>query len=211
MVHSRERHGLQQGQKMVVLGVAFGVYGFSILIADWLPPLFIGTLELSVEYALFLPLVLCIILHPLYAAGGAAIAELVIGGIVLGHFEGIMMLGRTAGLWGALWVGGVMVRTPHDRKQIGLAAFAAVVIYQTVNSLFNLASLITAGEELSAVPGLVQLLIIMEGFIFFEAVLVSGILYTVLPAMLLGPYVLQISRRRDADKPVGLRILKPAR
>ena len=211
MSHSKERHGMKRTQKMIVLGVAFGLYAVSILVAEWLPPLFMGPFELSMEYALFLPLILCIFFHPLYAATGAALAELLIGSMILGHFEGFMMIGRVIALFAALWIGGMMVKNPRDKIQIAVAALAVVLIFQSANMMMSLVQLAAAAETLGAVPGLSQLLILMEGFVFFKTILVSGLLYTVLPTTLLVPYFSRNSESIELENTMDIGMLKPVR
>ncbi|HSI67951.1 MAG TPA: hypothetical protein VK947_11070 [Planococcus sp. (in: firmicutes)] len=209
MSHSKERQ--DQTQQILVMGLAFGLYGISILIAERMPPLFLGPFELSMEYAFFLPLILCIFFHPFYAAAGAALAELVIGSMVFGQFEGFMMIGRFLALFAALWLGGMMVKNPRDKIQIAVAALAVVLLFQSANMVMSLLQLAAASKNLAAVPGLSQLLIIMEGFVFFKTVLVSGLLYTILPTILLVPYLSRNSGRSQLERNMEIKMLKPVR
>ena len=78
-----------QSQKLMVFVLTMSLYGLATLFTELIPKFQIGLVEFSVEYFLFIPLVLAMLFDPMSAALGAATGELVFSEIMLGQFGGL--------------------------------------------------------------------------------------------------------------------------
>lgn len=195
----RELPELNQSQKMTVFTLSMILFGLSSMIAKLLPSLNFGPFTLSAEYLAFIPLIMCIVFHPLYAAFGAAAGQLVVNGFIFSQIGGIDGLEKSISLFLALFVAGMLVKDPENRKQTAVAAMCFAVIYFGLGSLADLLQVMGGAGELAVLPGLTQIIIAIEIFSFFNAVLVSGVLFGMLPVLYLMPHLnsqLQFLQRR---------------
>ena len=78
-----------QSQKLMVFVLTVSLYGLATLFTELIPKFQVGIVEFSVEYFLFIPLVLGMLFDPLSAALGAATGELIFSEIMLGQFGGL--------------------------------------------------------------------------------------------------------------------------
>ena len=78
-----------QSQKLMIFVLTMSLYGLATLFTELIPKFQVGIVEFSVEYFLFIPLVLAILFDPMSAALGAATGELVFSEIMLGQFGGL--------------------------------------------------------------------------------------------------------------------------
>ena len=63
-----------QSQKLMVFVLTMSLYGLATLFTELIPSFQVGIVEFSVEYFLFIPLVLAMLFDPMSAALGAAAA-----------------------------------------------------------------------------------------------------------------------------------------
>ncbi|WP_410771029.1 cell division protein FtsQ [Fontibacillus sp. BL9] len=187
MIRSQKRYVLTQSQKMMVFILSMSLYGLSNMITELIPSLRLGPVEFSVEYFAFIPLTLCILFHPFYAAVGAALGEVIFGEIMLGQFGGLGELEKFIGFSLAMFIAGSLVNDPRNRRQVGIAAITGVVIHQFISSAVDIAKVWVGVEEFEAVPGLAQSVVVVEGVSFLNDVLFSGILFALLPTLYLVP------------------------
>jgi len=183
----KQRYVLTQSQKMMVFILSMSLYGLSNMITELIPEFRIGPIELSVEYFAFIPLTLCILFHPLYAAIGASLGEVVFGEIMLGQFGGLGELEKFLAFSLAMFIAGSLVRDPKNKRQVGTAAITGVIIHQLISSVVDIAKVWVGVEELEAVPGLAESIVVIEGVSFLNDVLFSGILFALLPTVYLVP------------------------
>ncbi|MDU0330753.1 cell division protein FtsQ [Paenibacillus barengoltzii] len=178
---------LTSSQKMMIFVLSMSLYGLSNMFTELIPEFRLGPIELSVEYFAFIPLTLCMLFHPLYAAVGAALGEVIFGELMLGQFGGLGELEKFLTFSFAMYVAGRMVRNPQNRLQVGIAAITGVIIHQLCSSLVDIGKVWIGVEEFEAVPGLAQSVVIVEGVGFLNDVLFSGILFALLPTLYLVP------------------------
>lgn len=178
---------LTSSQKMMIFVLSMSLYGLSNMFTELIPEFRLGPIELSVEYFAFIPLTLCMLFHPLYAAVGAALGEVIFGELMLGQFGGLGELEKFLTFSFAMYVAGRMVRNPQNRLQVGTAAITGVIIHQLCSSLVDIGKVWIGVEEFEAVPGLAQSVVIVEGVGFLNDVLFSGILFALLPTLYLVP------------------------
>ncbi|WP_425450539.1 cell division protein FtsQ [Streptohalobacillus salinus] len=172
---------------MMVFILSMSLYGLSNMITELIPKFYLGPIEFSVEYFAFIPLSLAMIFHPLYAAIGASLGEVIFGEIMLGQFGGIGELEKFIAFSLAIFIAGVIVRNPENKKQVALGAMAGVIIHQFISMSVDILKVWVGVEELDAVEGLAESVVVIEGIAFLNDVLFSGILFALLPTLYLVP------------------------
>ncbi|PGT76736.1 MULTISPECIES: cell division protein FtsQ [Bacillaceae] len=187
MSQMKERYVLTQSQKMMVFILSMSLYGLSNMITELVPSVNVGPVEFSIEYFAFIPLTLCILFHPLYAAIGASLGEVIFGEIMLGQFGGFGELEKFIGFSLAMFIAGTLVNDPKNKLQVGTAAILGVIIHQAISCTVDIAKVWIGIEELETVPGLAESVVVIEGFSFLNDVLFSGILFALLPTLYLVP------------------------
>src|SRR5699024_4479441 len=113
---------------MMIFILAMSLYGLADLFTELLPEFQIGTVDLSIKYIVFVPIILVILFHPLYAALGSAVGSIIFGSLLLGDFSG---LGEGEGFLQftlAMYIAGLLVRDPTSKGQIATAAIVGVSI-----------------------------------------------------------------------------------
>ena len=187
MSQIKERYVLTSSQKMMVFILSMSLYGLSNMITELVPSIYLGPIEFSIEYFAFIPLTLCMLFHPLYAAVGASLGEVIFGEIMLGQFGGFGELEKFIAFSLAMFIAGTLVKAPGNRKQVGIAAITGVIIHQFISMMVDIGKVWIGVEELEAVPGLAESIVVIEGVAFLNDVLFSGILFALLPTMYLVP------------------------
>lgn len=187
MDQAKKRCELTQSQKLMVFILSMSLFGLSSLAEELLPVMNLGPVVLSAEYFAFIPLAMCILFHPFYTAIGAAAGELLFGGILAGQFDGFGELEQFIALSLGLFVAGSLVRDPKNKKQIAIAALVGAVIHHGIGSMADIQQVLLGVKELQTVPGLAEILILVEMGSFIISILVSGLLFGLLPALYLVP------------------------
>lgn len=176
-----------QSQKLMVFVLTMSLYGLATLFTELIPSFQVGIVEFSVEYFLFIPLVLAMLFDPMSAALGAATGELVFSEIMLGQFGGLGELEKFITVTIGVYIAGRLVRDPRNRKMVGVAAIGGVIIQQAMGTIVDILKVQFAVQDFEAVPGLPESVFATEGFAFFNDVLFSGILFCLLPTLFLVP------------------------
>ncbi|WP_346708800.1 cell division protein FtsQ [Massilistercora timonensis] len=176
-----------QSQKLMVFVLTMSLYGLATLFTELIPSFQVGIVEFSVEYFLFIPLVLAMLFDPMSAALGAATGELVFSEIMLGQFGGLGELEKFITVTIGVYIAGHLVRDPRNRKMVGIAAIGGVIIQQAMGTIVDILKVQFAVQDFEAVPGLPESVFATEGFAFFNDVLFSGILFCLLPTLFLVP------------------------
>lgn len=187
MSQIQERYVLTSSQKMMVFILSMSLYGLSNMITELVPSAYLGPIEFSIEYFAFIPLTLCMLFHPLYAAVGASLGEVIFGEIMLGQFGGFGELEKFIAFSLAMYIAGSLVKDPRNRKQVGIAAITGVIIHQFISMMVDIGKVWIGVEELEAVPGLAESIVVIEGFAFLNDIFFSGILFALLPTLYLVP------------------------
>lgn len=176
-----------QSQKLMVFVLTMSLYGLATLFTELIPKFQVGIVELSVEYFLFIPLVLAMLFDPMSAALGAATGELVFSEIMLGQFGGLGEVEKFITVTIGVYVAGRLVRNPKNQKMIGIAAMLGVVVQLFLGTMVDILKVQFAIEDFEAVAGLPESIFVTEGFAFLNDVLFSGILFCLLPTLFLIP------------------------
>lgn len=176
-----------QSQKLMVFVLTMSLYGLATLFTELIPKFQVGIVEFSVEYFLFIPLVLGMLFDPLSAALGAATGELVFSEIMLGQFGGLGEVEKFVTVTIGVYIAGRLVRNPKNQKMVGIAAMLGVVVQQFLGTMVDILKVQFAVEDFEAVAGLPESVFVTEGFAFLNDVLFSGILFCLLPTLFLVP------------------------
>lgn len=176
-----------QSQKLMVFVLTMSLYGLATLFTELIPKFQVGIVEFSVEYFLFIPLVLGMLFDPLSAALGAATGELIFSEIMLGQFGGLGELEKFITVTIGVYVAGRLVRNPKNLKMVGIAAMGGTTLQLFLGMLVDVLKVQFAVEDFEAVAGLPESVYVTEGFAFLNDVLFSGILFCLLPTLFLVP------------------------
>ena len=176
-----------QPQKLMIFVLTMSLYGLATLFTELIPKFQVGVVEFSVEYFLFIPLVLAMLFDPISAALGASTGELVFSEIMLGQFGGLGELEKFITVTIGVYIAGRMVRDPRNRKMVWIAAMTGTVVQLLLGTIVDIMKVQFAVEDFEAVPGLPESVFATEGFAFLNDALFSGILFCLLPTLYLVP------------------------
>ncbi|HLR69419.1 MAG TPA: cell division protein FtsQ [Virgibacillus sp.] len=176
-----------QSQKMMIFILAMSLNGLANLFSELLPEFEIGPIDLSISYMAFVPVTLVILFHPFYAALGASVGAIIFGDLLLGDFSGIGEVEGFLQITLAMYIGGLLVRDPMNKRQVGIAALVAVAIDQMLSSIVDIGKVWFGVEDLEAVTGLPESILAIEAFSFINNMIISGILFGLIPTLYLLP------------------------
>ena len=176
-----------QSQKLMIFVLTMSLYGLATLFTELIPKFQVGIVEFSVEYFLFIPLVLAILFDPMSAALGAATGELVFSEIMLGQFGGLGELEKFITVTIGVYIAGRLVRNPKNRTMVGIASMTGVILQQLLGTIVDILKVQFAVTDFEAVPGLPESVFATEGFACLDDILFSGILFCLLPTIFLVP------------------------
>ncbi|QJD87951.1 cell division protein FtsQ [Cohnella herbarum] len=183
----KKRWELTSQQKLMIFILSMSLYGISNMITELIPEVKLGPVELKVEYFIFIPLLFAILFNPLYAALGACFGEVIFGELLLGQFGGLGELEKFIEFSLAIFIAGMLVTNPTNRRQLAIAAYVAIGIDQLLGTIVDIGKVYFGIEDFEAVSGLPESVLAVEGFAFLNAMVVSGTLFALLPTLYLVP------------------------
>ncbi|MFD3411058.1 hypothetical protein [Streptomyces cyaneofuscatus] len=208
---------LGSAQKLMVFVLSMTLFGLANILTEVLPEVKLGPVELSVSYLAFVPVVMVSLFHPLYAALGAPLGEIVFVDLLMGNFSGFAELEGYIQLSLGLYIAGSLVRDPLRRAQVAMAALVAVGVDKMLGGIVDIGKVYVGVAEAEYVKGLAESVLLLEGIAFSTDLLISGVLFGALPAMYLAPRLhgriepLLGLAPRDPDRPLRLRARVSAR
>ena len=176
-----------QSQKLMIFVLSMSLYGLATLFTELIPSFQVGIVEFSVEFFLFIPLTLAMLFDPLSAALGAATGELVFSEIMLGQFGGLGELEKFLTVTIGVYIAGRLVKDPKNRAMVGVAAITGTAAQLLMGTVVDILKVQLAVEDFEAVAGLPESVFATEGFAFLNDLLLSGILFCLLPTLYLVP------------------------
>lgn len=176
-----------QSQKLMIFVLSMSLYGLATLFTELIPSIQVGIVEFSVEFFLFIPLVLSMLFDPLSAALGAATGELVFSEIMLGQFGGLGELEKFITVTIGVYIAGRLVKNPKNHVMVGIAAFVGTGAQLLMGTIVDILKVQFAVSDFEAVAGLPESVFATEGFAFLNDLLFSGILFCLLPTLYLVP------------------------
>ncbi|MEE0966445.1 MAG: cell division protein FtsQ [Bacilli bacterium] len=178
---------MTKSQKLMTFVLSMSLYGLATLFTELIPSFQVGIVEFSVEYFIFIPLILAMLFDPFSAAVGAATGELIFSEIMLGQFGGLGELEKFITLTIGIYIAGRLVKNPKNIKSVAFASILAVIIQQSLGCIVDILKVQFAVEEFEAVAGLPESVFFTEGFACLNDILFSGVLFSLLPCMYLVP------------------------
>lgn len=178
---------ITQSQKLMIFVITMSLYGLATLFTELIPKFQVGIVEFSVEYFLFIPLVLAMLFDPMSAALGAATGELVFSEIMLGQFGGLGEVEKFVTVTIGVYIAGRLVRNPKNRTMVGVAAILGTGAQLLMGTIVDILKVQFAVQDFEAVAGLPESVFATEGFAFVNDLLFSGILFCLLPTLYLVP------------------------
>ena len=176
-----------QSQKMMIFILAMSLNGLANLFTELLPEFEIGPIDISISYPAFIPILLVILFHPLYAALGASVGAIIFGDLLLGDFGGLGEVEGFLQITLAMYIAGLLVRDATNKRQVGVAALIAVTIDQVLGSIVDIGKVWFGVEDLEAVSGLPESILAIEAFSFVNNMIITGVLFGLIPTLYLLP------------------------
>ncbi|MBM7570011.1 cell division protein FtsQ [Aquibacillus albus] len=186
MSHLRSQQ-LSQSQKLMVFILSMSLFGIANIITEITPEFVLGPVELSVSYFAFVPLTMVFLFSPLHAALGAPLGEIIFADLLMGDFGGLGELEGFIEFGMGMYVAGLLVKDPTNKKQLALGALIGVGIDQMLSTIVDVGKVWFGIEELEAVPGVAESILVLEGISFTTEMLISGVLFGLIPTLWLVP------------------------
>ena len=163
------------------------LYGLSNMFTELVPSVNVGPIELQIDAFAFIPLALCMLFHPLYAAIGASTGELIFGELMLGQFGGIGEVEKFILFSLGMVIGGMFVRNPQKKSQVAMGAIVGYGVFLVLSTIVDIVKVVVGVEDFEAVPGLAESIYVVEGVEFLTDLIFSGTLFALLPTLYLVP------------------------
>ncbi|WP_160135551.1 hypothetical protein [Halococcus salsus] len=174
-------------QDMIVFILVMSLTGLQNAITEIMPEFAVGPLELGVGGFIFIPIVLVLLFRTYWAALAVPVGEIVFGEILLGEFDG---LGAVEGLLlisVCYYFAAQLLQDPENTTQLVIVVFLAEGLEEFFATLIDIGKVYVGVEELEAVPGLPESIVVLEGVDFLVQMLITGIIFGVIPALYLYP------------------------
>ncbi|GAA2231249.1 hypothetical protein GCM10010413_31440 [Promicromonospora sukumoe] len=180
---------LSGAQKLMILVLSMTLYGVGDIVANIVPDLQAGPVEIGVSYFSFIAVVLAALLNPLWVALGAPLGELVFSDMLLGDFGGFSEVEGWLETALAIYIAGCLVRNPRSVRQLFWAPIVMVLVDKVTGGIIDIAKVAVGidPEALEENDGLFSAFLVAEGIDLTLTIVISGILFGALPAMWLAP------------------------
>ncbi|WP_300344125.1 cell division protein FtsQ [Nesterenkonia sp.] len=174
-------------QKLMIFVLSMSMFGLSNILLEIIPDLTIGPFDLSVSYFVFVPLTLAALLSPFWVALGAPLGEIIFTDLLMGDFSGLAEVEGFLQMFLAIFIAGSVIRNPRNRAQIAVGAVLVVFIDKLLSAAVDLTKVWVGVEDAEYVEGLPESMLVLEGVGFGIDIIISGVLFGVLPALWLVP------------------------
>ncbi|MDC7224118.1 MAG: hypothetical protein PQJ60_10280 [Spirochaetales bacterium] len=177
----------QQNRNIMIFILVMSMSGLENLIAELMPELQIGVLELGVSTFYFVPFALAMIFGTWWAALAVPVGEIVFSDLILGEFGGLGEFEEVLLVTAALTIVMRIVKDPSNRRQLFIAAIVGYFLSEMAGTFIDILKVWVGVEEFEAVPGLPKSIVVLEMLDFLSEFIISGILLGAIPAMYLTP------------------------
>lgn len=161
--------------------------GLQYAIAEILPEFDVGPLEVGVGEFLFIPIVLVLLFRTFWAALAVPMGEIVFQDILLGDFNGLGVMEDLLLVSTAFFFAALLLRDPENRVQLAAVVFIAEGLSEFFALFVDVGKVYVGVEQLEAVPGLPESVLVLEGVDFVVQMAITGVLFGVIPALYLYP------------------------
>lgn len=206
----------KQSREMMIFILVMSLSGLENLIAEIIPELKLGPIELGISSFIFIPITLCILFDSYWACLAAPIGEIIFADLPLGEFGGLGEFEEVALMTIGLMIATKLVKNVADRRQIAVAALVGFGFEELMSTLIDMAKVWVGVEELEAVTGLPQSIFIIESVDFLVELIITGIIFGLIPTLIFVPRLygkieplLGIKPREKSDAFTGDNFFKP--
>jgi hypothetical protein len=161
--------------------------GLENLVAEIIPQVEIGPLEIGISSFFFVPLVLAILFNNWWVALAAPIGELIFADLVLGEFGGLGEFEEVVLFTIGLMVAAYIARNPKNVKQVLIAGLIGYLVIELPATLIDITKVAIGVEEFEAVEGLPASIVAVESIDFLIEYIITGVIFGAIPAMWLAP------------------------
>lgn len=183
----RSDRDITSSQKTMIFILAMAVFGLSELVLEIVPDINIGPVELGISYFAFIPATLAALFAPAQVALGAVTGKVIFSSLLMGDFGGIGELESFIQMSIGIYVAGMLVSNPLNKRQIFWAPVVLVGIDKFVGGVVDTLKVVVGVEEFSAVQGLPESIFAVEIVAFVTDLIISGIIFGAIPALFLVP------------------------
>lgn len=181
------RYDLSGPQKLMIFVLSMALFGLSNILLEIIPDVHIGPVDISVAYFVFIPLTMAALFSPFWAALGAPLGEIIFTDLLMGDFSGLSEIEGFIQMFLAIYIAGSVIRNPRNRAQLITGAILIVFIDKLLSAVVDLAKVWVGVEDAEFVEGLPESMLLLEGIGFGVDIIISGIIFGVLPALWLIP------------------------
>jgi hypothetical protein len=176
-----------QARNLMVFILVMALSGLANLLAEIVPTLQVGPVEIGISVFWFVPLTLVILFHGWWAALAVPVGELVFSDLVLGEFGGLGELEEVILVTVALFLACRLVSDPKNRKLIMIAGLLAYLFAELPAAFVDMLKVWVGVEEFEAVEGLPESVFALEMIDFAVEYIITGIVFGLLPTLWLAP------------------------
>ncbi|MFZ7101136.1 MAG: cell division protein FtsQ [Peptococcaceae bacterium] len=187
MEDSLTKSSVEQSKTVMLFILAMSLSGLENLVAEIIPELQIGPVELGISSFIFIPIILCILFDNFWVALAAPIGEIVFADLLLGEFGGLGEFEEIIILTMGLFIAGKLVKDVTNRKQLMIAALIGFGFQELASTFIDIGKVWIGIEQLEAVPGLPASIVVIEGVDFLVEFVITGIIFGVLPTLYFVP------------------------
>lgn len=184
---SCKHYDLSTPQKLMIFVLSMALFGLANILLEIVPDVHIGPIDFSVSYFVFVPLTMAALFSPFWAALGAPLGEIIFTDLLMGDFSGLSEVEGFLQMFLAIYIAGSVIRNPRSRPQIILGALLVVFIDKLLSAVVDLGKVWIGVEEAEYVEGLPESMLVLEGLGFGIDILMSGVLFGMVPALWLIP------------------------
>jgi hypothetical protein len=176
-----------QAKMIMIFILVLSISGLQNLIVELIPEPEIGLLEVGISTFWFIPLALCILFNNWWAAFAVPLGEIVFADLVLGEFGGLGEFEEVILKAVALFIAGWLIKDVRNRWQLFLIGLLSYALHEVPATFIDIFKVWVGVEELEAVSGLPQSVVVLESIDFLVEYVISGIIFGALPVMWLAP------------------------
>jgi hypothetical protein len=176
-----------QARNLMIFILVMALSGLADLLAEIVPTLQVGPVEIGISIFWFVPLTLVILFHGWWAALAVPIGELVFSDLILGEFGGLGEFEEVLLVTVALYLACRLVTDPKNRRLIVIAGLLAYLFSELPASFIDMLKVWVGVEEFEAVEGLPESVFALEMIDFAVEYIITGIVFGLLPTLWLAP------------------------
>ncbi|WP_423746569.1 hypothetical protein V5735_20110 [Haladaptatus sp. SPP-AMP-3] len=174
-------------QDMMVFILVMSLTGVQNAVTEIMPEFTFGPLELGVGGFVFIPIVLVLLFRTYWAALAVPVGEIVFGEILLGEFDGLGAMEGLLLIPVCYYFAAKLLQDPENTTQLAIVVFLAEALEEFFAMFIDIGKVYVGVEKLEAVPGLPESILVLEGVDFLTQMLITGIIFGVIPALYLYP------------------------